>query len=170
MPQKTANVCEDSIFEQLFTKLAPNLRSFLLYKFQDIERADDIVQEAFVILWKNCLKVEPAMAKSYLYKVAQNQFQKLLQKDKVREKYLFAQPDDCDREDPEFTMEHQELSKRLASAIEQLPDGQREVFLLNRMDKKTYKEIADLLEISQKAVEKRMHKALLKLREICKII
>ena len=57
-----------------------------------------------------------------------------------------------------------------AVAIASLPEGQREVFLLNRMDQMTYKEIAEFLGVSQKAVEKRMHKALVKLRKTIKNI
>ena len=35
---------------------------------------------------------------------------------------------------------------------------------MNRIEKMTYSEIAEALDVSVKAVEKRMHKALLKLR------
>ncbi|HCX23984.1 MAG: RNA polymerase subunit sigma-70 [Flammeovirgaceae bacterium] len=170
MPKESNNVCEESLFERLFMKLAPELRSFLYYKFRDLERAEDIIQEAFVILWNNCLKVLPSMAKSYLYKVSQNQFLKLLDKDKVRQKHLELQTDFTNIEDPDFELRHQELSQQLSKAIDQLPDGQREVFLLNRVDGQTYKEIAEQLEISVKAVEKRMSQALIKLRVICKNI
>ncbi len=162
------DVCKESVYENLFVTLAPTLRNFLLYKFRDLERADDIVQEAFVILWQNCKKVTPGLAKSYLFKVGQNQFLKLLDRDKVRQKHLSLQTDMVNKEDGEFQMEYNEFSATLESAIEQLPDGQREVFLLNRVDKKTYVEIAEMLEVSVKAVEKRMHKALVKLRKICK--
>lgn len=151
-------------------KLAPTLRNFLLYKFRDIERAEDIVQESFYILWQNCKRVTPPLAKAYLYKVAQNQFLKLLDKDKVRDKHLSLQTDHTELEGPEYQMEYKELSDKLKLAIEQLPDGQREVFLMNRIDKKTYTEIAEVLEVSVKAVEKRMHKALVKLRKIIKEI
>jgi len=37
---------------------------------------------------------------------------------------------------------------------------------MNRIEKLTYREIAERLELSVKAVEKRMHKALLELRKI----
>jgi RNA polymerase sigma-70 factor (ECF subfamily) len=46
-----------------------------------------------------------------------------------------------------------------------LPDIQREVFLMSRIDRKKYKEIAVILNISTKAVEKRMHNALRSLQE-----
>jgi len=61
-----------------------------------------------------------------------------------------------------------EFDQKLQAAIGQLSDGEKEVFLMHRIDGFKYREIAELLEISQKAVEKRMHKALIKLRKIIK--
>ena len=54
-------------------------------------------------------------------------------------------------------------------AIDQLSDKEREVFLMNRIEDLPYREIAVRLEISQKAVEKRMHQALKKLNELLSI-
>lgn len=129
-----------------------------------------MVQEAFYIMWQNCKKVSQELAKAYLYRVAQNQFIKLLDKDKVRSKYISLQDEQLDDQDPSFELEYQEMRSNLLSAIDQLPEGQREVFLMNRMDKLTYVEIAEVLGVSVKAVEKRMHKALVKLRKLCKNI
>ena len=67
-------------------------------------------------------------------------------------------------EDPHFILRTKEFREKLETAISNLPDGQREAFLLNRIDKLTYKEIAHLLEISTTAVENRMTKALIKLK------
>ena len=55
--------------------------------------------------------------------------------------------------------------EKLENTISALPEKQREVFLLNRIEKKKYKEIALHLDISVKAVEKRMHQALLVMRK-----
>jgi len=62
-------------------------------------------------------------------------------------------------------MEEKEFMDKLQNAIADLKEGQREVFLLSRIDKKTYKEIAEMLSISVKAEEKRMTLALKQLRE-----
>ena len=164
------DVCKESVYSRLFLSLAPTLRNFLLFKFRDQERAEDMVQEAFYIMLQNCKKVTPALAKAYLFRVAQNQFLKLLDKDKVRQKHLNLQTTQQNEESPEYQMEYNEFEGIIQDAIERLPDGQREVFLLNRIEKKTYAEIAEMLEVSVKAVEKRMHKALVKLRKICKEI
>ena len=46
-----------------------------------------------------------------------------------------------------------------------LSDGQREAFMLNRVEGKRHKEIAEILGISRKAVEKRIYAALENLRK-----
>jgi len=53
----------------------------------------------------------------------------------------------------------------LLQAIEKLNEKQRVAFLMNRIDGKKYAEIAKELEISVKAVEKRIHLALIELRK-----
>lgn len=63
-------------------------------------------------------------------------------------------------ESPHFIMEENEYMVRLQHAIEDLPEGQRVAFLLNRIEDKKHKEIAEMLGISQKAVEKRIYTAL----------
>ena len=71
---------------------------------------------------------------------------------------------DIDHEDPYFVLRTEEFRGKIEQSISALPEGQREAFLMNRIDKLTYKEIAERLDISQTAVEKRMAKALLKLK------
>lgn len=141
-----------------------------MYKFQHTEFAEDAVQEAFVTLWNNCKKVSTELAKAYVYRVAQNLIIKRFERDKVHKRYMSFQTKPKDEVGADFYMEYHELSEKLKLAIEELPDGQREVFLMNRMEDMTYAQIAEELEVSVKAVEKRMHKALLKLRTICKKI
>ena len=91
---------------------------------------------------------------------------KRLEKNKVHQKYLSFQTKTEEEVGPDFYLEYHELSEKLKDAIAQLPDGQREVFLMHRFDDKSYAQIADELEVSIKAVEKRMHKALQFLRKV----
>ncbi|VAV85327.1 RNA polymerase sigma factor RpoE, partial [hydrothermal vent metagenome] len=58
-----------------------------------------------------------------------------------------------------------EYMKKLQNAIANLTEAQRTAFLLNRIEGKKHREIAELLDISTKAVEKRIYGALKKLRE-----
>lgn len=68
-------------------------------------------------------------------------------------------------ESPEYLLEEEEFKTKLQNAIALLTDAQREVFLLNRIDGKKYREIAEILNVSQKAIEKRMSAALKILRK-----
>ncbi|MCK5463199.1 MAG: RNA polymerase sigma-70 factor, partial [Bacteroidales bacterium] len=54
-------------------------------------------------------------------------------------------------------------------ALSALTEKNRTVFLMNRIDRMTYQDIANSLEISVKAVEKRMNKALAFLRETLEV-
>ena len=52
----------------------------------------------------------------------------------------------------------------MENAISNLTESQRTAFLLHRIEGKKYAEIAEIIGISVKAVEKRIHGALVSLR------
>ncbi|MGB5820372.1 MAG: sigma-70 family RNA polymerase sigma factor [Saonia sp.] len=165
------SVCEKGVFNQLFDINSETLRNYLYYQCGDLHQAEDLVQEAFIKLWNNCKKVIFEKARGFLFAVAKNAFYNQVAHKKVVLEYAKLQPlKMSDHETPEYKIEEDEFMNKLQSAIAALPDGQREVFLLNRMDKKTYKEMAELLGVSQTAIEKRMQKALQKLRKTIKNI
>lgn len=68
-------------------------------------------------------------------------------------------------ETPEFLLLEKEFLVKIECAIASLTENQRQVFLLSRIEKKKYKEIAVLLNVSIKTVEKRMHVALKTMKE-----
>ncbi|MAO07183.1 MAG: hypothetical protein CL596_00560 [Alteromonas sp.] len=61
-------------------------------------------------------------------------------------------------------MEEKQFKEKLQTAIADLTEAQRTAFLMNRIEGKKYVEIAEILGISVKAVEKRMSQALASLR------
>ncbi|MEM7655690.1 MAG: RNA polymerase sigma factor [Bacteroidota bacterium] len=156
-------VCQEATFSVVFSQQVETLRNFCLYRCQDSAEAEDYVQEAFLRLWKNCAKVPPTKAKSFLFKVAQNLFYHRVEHEKVVKKYLCRRPALVQHKTPEREVEEKEMMTRFEQAIQALSEKQRVVFLLHRIDGKTYKEIAEVLSISVKSVEKRMHRALLAL-------
>ncbi len=164
MADTTSSVCDQNVFNTIFEEQAESLRNYLYYQCKDLQQAEDLTQEAFIKLWNNCKKVLYNKARGFLYAVSKNAFYNQVAHNKVKFAYAKKPQRIADIETPEFIMEESEFMDKLQRALNALPDGQREVFLLNRIDKKTYKEIAELLGVSQKAIEKRMHKALSKLR------
>ena len=159
------NVCEESVFNAIFTTSSRTVFNYIYYKFGNEERANDAVQEAFVKLWENCAKVAPEKAKAYLYTVANNLYLNVIKADKVRLKYADKHSNSINPESPEYLMEEKQFQNKLDAALNALPENQRTTFLLNRIDGKKYTEIAAMEGVSVKAIEKRMHLALKSLRE-----
>lgn len=161
-------VCDEKVYHSIFLAHSEKIRNFIYYKSGSLSLAEDLVQEAFMRLWENCKKVEIPQAKSYLYTIANNLFLNQVTHTKYVLKFEKESQQKSQVPSPEFLMEEQEFKLRLEKAIIGLPEGQRVVFLMNRIDKKKYREIAEEIGISVKAVEKRMHKALAQLREVHK--
>ena len=147
------------IFKEYFDKYFDDVRAYLYYKCSDIELSEDISQEVFMKLWENIDKIKPDTVKSYLYTIAGNLFKNHYNRKKVEFKFTSSLTDSM-AESPEFLMEFKEFDKILQSALAKIPEKSRIVFLMSRIDKLTYKEIAERLQLSVKAVEKRMKKAL----------
>ncbi|MEM9824269.1 MAG: sigma-70 family RNA polymerase sigma factor, partial [Bacteroidota bacterium] len=102
----------------------------------------------------------------YVFKAANNLMINEFNHRKVKLKFQKVKPKESTNESPVFLLEEKELKAQLENAIAELPEKQRVVFLMSRIDKKTYKEIAEVLGISKQAVEKRMYNALDKLRMV----
>lgn len=166
MQNQAEQVCEEKIFQQLFFEYAPRIRNFLYYKSGDLQLSEDLTQEAFLRLWKHCETVSYLKARSFLFTVANHLFLDVIKHKKVVQQFFLVKKKLDQVLTPDTIMEEDEIQTRLERALIALPEKQRLVFLLSRIEKMTYKEIAELLDISVKAVEKRMHKALMSLREI----
>lgn len=159
------NICESQLFERLYKKHAKNLHDFLYYKYGDQLNPQDKVQEAFIKLWQNCSKVAANKAKSYLFTTANNLMLNAYAHQKVVLKHKKQPLKTSTNETPEFLLEEKEYHQKLQAALSKLTEAQRVAFLLNRVEGKRFKEIAELLDISVKGVEKRIYGALKKLRE-----
>lgn len=166
----STSICEESTFTKIFKEYAKSLHNYLFYKTGNHDLAEDLAQEAFTKLWKNCAAVIPENAKGYVFKTANNLLINNYNHQKVVLKFENLPHSDRSNESPEYLLEEKEFKAKLENAISSLPEKQRLVFLMSRIDKKTYKEIAEILGISKQAVEKRMYKALDILRQISKNI
>ncbi len=160
------SICEEKNYNFLFREHYESVRNHMYYKSGDMDLAEDLVQNAFVELWKRCADIQFNKAKSYIYKTCHNSFLNQVAHKKVVMKFeKNSKQIDYNQESPQYLMEVNEFKEKLETAISELSPKEREVFLLSRIDKKTYKEISDIIGITVKAVERRMSKALLQLRD-----
>jgi RNA polymerase sigma-70 factor (ECF subfamily) len=160
----TKSICEQEVYSDLYRTHAGQLRNHLYYKCGDMAVAEDLVQESFIRLWNKCKEVVFDTVVGFVYTVANRLFLDKMRSEKVALKFEKSLVTQNNNEDPLYILRTDEFRVKIEGAISELPDGQREAFLLNRIDKLTYKQIAERLEISETAVEKRMTKALVKLK------
>lgn len=166
LKDELSGICRENIFSGFFKNHAKALRNYLYYKFGNESHAEDITQEAFIKLWQNCADVPVEKAKSYIYTIANNASLNVIAHEKVQLNFAKSSPKrESTNESPEFLMEEEEFKTKLLSAIQNINETQRVAFLMHRIDGKKYAEIAAELNISVKAVEKRIHLALVELRK-----
>ena len=153
-------------FQQLFDTLYNVLCNYAHSFLKDRDKSEDIVQEVFIRIWED----RPQMIgtegiRYYLFTAVRNNCISVLRKEKrqivlgLDEK--MAEPSPEIREDADYRT-------LIRIAIDELPPKCREVFLLSRFSKMTYKEIASSLDISEKTVENQLSKALRSIRTFLK--
>lgn len=157
--------------------------SSLLYKYHykpvydyvkdfipDHDAAKDIVQELFTAIWikRHSLNLVLPLRK-YLFRAAHNKAINYDRDRRTRHRLMgeivnrsghgrVAPPADTD-------LEARELEDQIKQALARLPMHARKTFLMSRKQGMTYKEIADHFQVTEKAVEKNMSKALSLLRQ-----
>ena len=159
-PSGSANSLTHADFQRAFSDWYVPLRNFIYYRCGDMELAEDLAQDSFVKLWESRERVELVTLKAYLYKIAQNHTINYGKRQQLFFRFQKHGVNTHDFDTPEKMMEMGEYEERLRQVIAGLPEGGREVFLMNRLEDLTYQEIADRLGLSVKAIEKRMSKVL----------
>ncbi len=166
MSEKKNSLCDESYFSQFYMDTIQSATNFAYYKSGDSDSALDLVQEAFAKIWENCSQIDYTKVKTYLFTTVNNLFLNSVKHQKVVMAYAKDTPTlDRTNQSPEYLLEEEEFKTKLQNALSSLSEAQREVFLMNRVDGKKYREIAEILGITQKAVEKRMSAALKTLKE-----
>ena len=155
------NICEEAVYKTLFQKYARNIRNYILSKCGNAALAEDVVQDVFLKLWQKCADIRFGTVKAWLYRAAENGLTDQFRHQKIvlvhREK---QNPNPATGQSPQYQLEEKEFKIKLDGIINSMPEKSRVVFLMNRIEKLKYREIAERLGLSQKAVEKRMGIAL----------
>jgi RNA polymerase sigma-70 factor (family 1) len=155
-------------FKLLFDTYFDAIKNYLFYRIGDVDMATDITQDVFVRIWEKQMDLDLNNAKYMLYKIARDLLVSKYRRQEVENKYTqrmqFEMTEVVDTND----FDYKQLQAKYESALIQLPEKQRTVFLMSRIDELKYAEIAERLDISVKTVEKRMSNALYYLRKVLK--
>jgi len=136
------------------------------------EDAEDIAQEVFLEVYKSITKFKGnSKLSTWIYKICTNKCLEFIRKKNAKKRLVFMQrilgneiPLDktnffTEFNHPGILLEHKEQSETIYLAINTLPDSQKTVFTLAKLDGKTYQEIAEITGKSMSSVESIMFRA-----------
>lgn len=157
---------DHSAFKTFFEKHHSYLYHFLLKKGLSDQQAEDLVQQAFVIIWEKRSSIDETKSlKAYLFRIAYTRMLNVF-----RDTAKFEEVENLDHQEAESenTSEKEVEAKELGNAIEasiaSMPEKRQAVFRLCFIQEFTYKEAAEFLEVSIKTIENHMGLALKDLR------
>ena len=154
--------------EILFQKYYRVLCSHAIRFVHSKEVAEDIVSELFCRFWTDQIYFSINTSyRAYLFKAVRFSSYNYIRWELSKRKNEFdfnSVVDELNSLKPEESMLVDELAEEIEKVIENLPSQCKRVFMLSRFQNKKYREIADELNISQKAVEGHISKALETLR------
>jgi RNA polymerase sigma-70 factor (ECF subfamily) len=154
------------IFEQVFKDHFKSLHAYAYTIIKDDIMAEEMVQNVFFKLWekKENIQVQQSLA-AYLYRSVYNECLNYIKHQKVRAAHqVYVQKTGTESQDAADNANMKDLEKRLAEALNDLPEQCRTIFQMSRFEELKYREIADKLGIAVKTVENQMGKALKILR------
>ena len=154
-----------SAFDMLFQKYYSVLCAYC-YRFVRLEDAEEIVQDVMLWLWENRERpiIEYSL-KQYLFKAVYHRCMTRVVQNEVKQRAdtayherMSAMLQDVD------IYQVNELSRHIQKAINELPPAYKEAFIMHRFRNLSYKEAAELLNVSPKTVDYRIQQALKILR------
>lgn len=136
------------------------------------EDAEDIAQEVFLEVYKSIGKFKGnSKLSTWIYKICTNKCLEFIRKKNAKKRLVFIQrilgneiPLDktnffTEFNHPGILLEHKERSETIYLAINTLPESQKTVFTLAKLDGKTYQEIVEITGKSMSSVESIMFRA-----------
>lgn len=157
-------------FSAFYDRYANLVYSIAYNILGDQPRAEEIVQDVFLKIWKNLERYDPSRAKlnTWLSTITRYRAIDVLRKQSVRTKHASwvkaDNPHGQESLDLEERVDQRLMKNRVRQAMSQLPEEQHEVLALAYFRGLTHREIADALDQPLGTVKTRIRLAMQKLR------
>jgi len=155
---------ERRLLDRLFRTERPRLLRYVRRRVGGYEDAHDLVQDAFERLATANPSMLSGAPEAYLRRIVHNILYDWFRSKHVKRAALHVPADEAPEvsvaPEQDWGLRAEETTKRYIAALDLLPPRTREIFLLNRVDGLSYKEVAVRMGLSVKAIEYHMTKAL----------
>ncbi len=165
--------------EKAATSLVRKYQNFVFataYRYlSSYDDADDVSQEVFIKAIKNIKKFRgDSSLKTWLYKITVNLSLNTLKKNKLKNFFSLSDPNNnfentlLEDSNPEKVYQNSEFEEKFHQLLNQLPEKQRETFILRHYEELPYEEISKLLGTSVGGLKANYHQAVKKLGQFLK--
>jgi RNA polymerase sigma-19 factor, ECF subfamily len=162
-------------FREIFDGLFPRLRGYAARLVQSTAVADELVHDVFLQLWRDRARLDPARSvSSYIFTAVRHRALDHLKRERVRLKWeraeliehapLGSEPP-ANLLDASQSVEQDEVTRAIWSAVFELPPRVREALLLRWKEQRSYAEVAQIMGIAEKTVEIHIGRGIKALRE-----
>ncbi len=156
---------KEEAFDFIFRKYYKGLTVQAIRFVHDQDSAQSLVQDCFVTFWKKRYEISNIdHLYSYLFFMVRNRCIDHIRKQQLYRQVPITNQTDFPENDTEQQIGADDLSSRLWQSISKLPGRCRMAFEYSRIDGLTYRQVALKMEISDKAVEALISRALKLLR------
>lgn len=163
--RKVAQVQDADAFAALFDHFAPRVKAFLLKSGAEYSVAEECAQDVMVTVWNKAAQFDPARASvaTWIYTIARNRRIDMLRRDRRPEpEDIFWGPEEEPDQFDAFAL--QQETDKLAIALRDLPEKQREMIESAYFGDLTHSEIAEATGLPLGTIKSRIRLALERLR------
>lgn len=165
---------DQSAFEKIFDKYKTNVINLAFRFLKERQTAEDVAQEVFIRIYEKKVHFDPrAKFSTLLYRMTVNASIDTLRKKKFSprsldeqaldqegdQKPLIERLSDSKSISPVHVLQDEELRELIQKEIQRLPEKLKAPLLLHQFENLPYREIASILGITEKAVERRIYHA-----------
>lgn len=152
---------DEVAFQEIYLRHWKRLLVIAHNKLPATDNPEDVVQDLFVKLWENRHSIFVENPQAYLTSSLRHSIINVFRNRLVREKYVVHVQSSPSMD---YNTDHQVAFNDLVSSVnrqvKELPDKTREIFILNRFEFKSAREISSQLQISERTVEYHISHAL----------
>ena len=156
----------ENAYDELFRRYWHKAFRVACGKVKSRELAEEIVQDIFMDLWNKRASLSIESFDKYLYTCIRYQSLNKIRSQLVHKKYweYYRAFIPTDEQTTEKTVHFNDLLASIETCLNQLPRKTKEVFYMNKLEGRSLKEIANMLRLSEKAIEYHLSRSLKELK------
>lgn len=156
-------------FNALYEKHKAMVYNLALQYVQNREEAEEITQDVFISIHKNYSRFrQEAEVSTWMYRITINKSLDAIRSRSRKKRFSYltslfgrneAVTDPIDFDHPGVKLEQKETLQHIFNALNSLPDRQKTALILSKIERKPLSEVAEIMQVSNKALESLLMRA-----------